>query len=139
MNAKIFRCPVCGNVMLQLVDSGVVPRCCNEDMQVLSARTTDDEEHMREKHVPELDMLNECTIRVRIGSEPHPSTDEHHICFNMLVSEHGVQIHFPRIGQNPTSTFYCGHDRPVAIYSYCNLHNLWAKLHMPPTLQNCPK
>lgn len=136
MTTQIYRCPICGNVILKLVDSGVVPTCCGEQMQLLSARTTDNQMDMRDKHVPEVSLLDPSTIQVKIGSMPHPMTDEHHICFTLLESERGVQVHYPRIGAQAQSRFYCGNDQPKAVYAYCNLHNLWAKHNLPPTVKH---
>lgn len=135
MTTKIYRCPVCGNVIVKLVDSGIVPNCCGKEMQLLSANTNDNQMDLRDKHVPEVSLLDPSTLQVKIGSMAHPMTDEHHICFTMLASERGIQVHYPRVGGHACSAFYCGNDRPEAVYAYCNLHNLWATHHLPPTVK----
>ena len=44
-----YRCSVCGNVAVKLVDSGVPMVCCGRPMNEIKANTTD---ASQEKHVP---------------------------------------------------------------------------------------
>ena len=36
---KFFRCKRCGKVVLEVVETGVVPTCCGEPMELLVANT----------------------------------------------------------------------------------------------------
>ena len=49
MEAKFYKCPICGNVFAVIEDSGVVPVCCGKPMLHLNAMQTDG---AAEKHVP---------------------------------------------------------------------------------------
>ncbi len=33
-NDKYYKCPLCGNVIKMIEDSGVVPYCCGEEMEI---------------------------------------------------------------------------------------------------------
>ena len=41
MEAKFYKCPICGNVFAVIEDSGVVPVCCGKPMLHLNAMQTD--------------------------------------------------------------------------------------------------
>ena len=49
MTTRFFLCKRCGNVIIKIVDSGVVPVCCGEEMVELRPNRTD---VGMEKHVP---------------------------------------------------------------------------------------
>ena len=74
MTTKFYVCPVCGNVIVKLVDSGVTPSCCGQTMKELVPNTTDGKV---EAHVPVFERTSPGTIMVSIGSTPHPMTREH--------------------------------------------------------------
>lgn len=142
MKTLFYLCPYCGNVVIKLVDSGVVPSCCGHSMQLLSAQTSDPiypKEELLEKHVPSVHRTGECTLRAEIGSQPHPMSPDHHIQFICLESEQGVQIRFLTPDKKATASFYCGHDRPSTLYAFCNLHGLWANEDLPTmqSLRSC--
>lgn len=135
MKTKFYVCPVCGNVMVKLVDSGVTPTCCGQPMQILEPKLSEPMLDMSEKHIPKVRLLDDSTIRVEVGSKLHPMSPEHGILFILLETEHGTQIRHLSPSDKPTATFCCERDKPVAAYAYCNIHGLWANQHMPPTIQ----
>lgn len=138
MKTLMYRCPHCGNVIVKLVDSGVVPLCCGHEMQLLIPHTTEEQAETREKHIPCVQLLGECTLRTEVGSTQHPMLPDHHIEFIYMESKRGAQIRFLNTINQPTATFYCGRDKPTAIYAYCNLHGLWGQNKLPETKQkNC--
>ena len=124
MATKFYKCPHCGNVIVKFVDSGVVPVCCGEPMKELNPRAQDG---AVEKHVPEVTKVDDCTIKVQIGSVPHPMTPEHHISFIYAETATGgtlVQLDPAK----PAVAEFCTCKEPViAVYEYCNLHGLWVK------------
>lgn len=121
MEIKFYYCQHCGNVVVKVVDSGPVPSCCGEEMMLLKANVTDG---ATEKHVPCVTKINDCTIKVTVGSEPHPMQPEHFIQFVYLETEHGGQLQYLHPGCPPEVTFCCT-DRIKRVYEYCNLHGLW--------------
>lgn len=130
MKTNFYVCPVCGNVIVKLVDSGVVPHCCGRPMMLLEENESDG---LGEKHLPALHRVDECTIHVEVGEKPHPMSPDHYIQFILLESEQGLQVRFLKPDRRPTATFFCGRDKPTAVYEYCNLHGLWKNTTIPET------
>lgn len=120
MAVKFFKCRHCGNVIVKCVDSGVPVVCCGEKMQELVPGTVD---ASLEKHLPVVTRLDECRIKVEVGSVPHPMTPEHHISFIYVETENGgMRID---LKDEPQAVFCTCSDKLVAVYEYCNLHGLW--------------
>lgn len=120
MATKFYRCRHCGNVIVKLVDSKVPVVCCGEKMAELVPDTVD---ASIEKHVPVVTKVDECTLKVEIGSQPHPMTPEHYISFIYVETEHGGM--YVDLKDKPEAFFCTCKDKPVAVYEYCNLHGLW--------------
>ena len=118
--AKFYKCSHCGNVIGKVVDSGVPVVCCGQKMEELVANTVD---ASQEKHVPVVTRIDDCTIKVEVGSVAHPMLPEHHIAFIYVETGNGGM----RMGlkEKPEATFCVCNDKPVAVYEYCNLHGLW--------------
>ena len=120
MATKFYRCNHCGNVIEKHVDSKVPVVCCGEKMQELVANTVD---ASTEKHVPVVTKVDDCTIKVQVGSVEHPMLPEHHISFIYVETENGgMKIN---LKDKPEDTLCTCSDKPVAVYEYCNLHGLW--------------
>lgn len=122
MATKFFLCTTCGNVVVKVLDSGVTPVCCGKTMVEITPHTTD---QWAEKHLPVVERVDDCTIRVKVGSVPHPMTKEHHIAFIFLETENGGQIQYldPE-GASEACFCTCG-DKVTAVYEYCTVHGLW--------------
>lgn len=119
---KIYRCSHCGNIVEKIVDGGVVPVCCGEDMKLLEANTTD---AAGEKHVPVITVDGQ-NVKVAVGSVEHPMTEEHLIQFVILQTEKGLQRVDLTASDKPEANFVLAEgDKVVAAYEYCNLHGLW--------------
>lgn len=122
MKPKFYLCPTCGNVIVKLVDSNVVPVCCGHTMQLLTPNTTDAKE---ESHVPVWERTSPHTVLVSVGEHPHPMTIEHHISFVCLVTCGSLQIRYLLPESKPELLFHTDTD-PIALYAYCNRHGLWS-------------
>ena len=119
MATKFYKCNHCGNVVVKVVDSKVPVVCCGEKMQELVPNTVD---ASNEKHVPVVTRLDDCRIKVEVGSVAHPMTPEHHISFIYVETENGgIQVN---LKDKPEAVICVCHDKPVAVYEYCNLHGL---------------
>ena len=134
MATKFFLCTTCGNVVVKAVNSGVKVVCCGKEMMELIPGTSDG---AMEKHVPVIERVDERNIKVKIGSQPHPMTEEHHIVFIYLETEHGGQIRYLDPNGPAEAIFCICKDKPVAVYEYCNLHGLWKKDISQDDLDNC--
>lgn len=122
MAVKFFKCNVCGNVAVKMVDSGVTMSCCGQPMVELKPNTTD---AAGEKHVPVVTKIDEKSIKVEVGSVAHPMLEAHHISFIYVETENGGINVDLKVGQKPEAVVYVGNDKPLAVYEYCNLHGLW--------------
>lgn len=128
METIFYRCPVCGNIMLRVSEAGNAPYCCGRPMVRLEAGTSDGK---TEYHVPVIKLCKDGELTVCVGQAPHPMTEQHHIQFIYLATEHGGQIRYLQSGAEAVATFHVA-DKPVdsprgplTIFAYCNLHGLW--------------
>ena len=120
MATKFYKCNHCGNVIEKHVDSKVPVVCCGEKMQELVANTVD---ASTEKHVPVVTKVDDCTIKVQVGSVEHPMLPEHHISFIYVETENGgIRVD---LKDKPEAVIHLGDEKAVAVYEYCNLHGLW--------------
>ena len=120
MSVRFFKCNHCGNVVEKVVDSGVPVVCCGEKMQELTVNTVD---ASVEKHLPVVTRVDDCHIKVEVGSVAHPMTEEHHIAFIFVETENGgIRIDLKDV---PMAKICTCNGRPIAVYEYCNLHGLW--------------
>jgi superoxide reductase len=107
-------------VIIKVVDSKVPVFCCGEEMAELVANT---EEASVEKHLPVVTKLDDCSIKVEVGSVPHPMLAEHHIAFIYVETENGgIRMD---LSEKPEAVFCTCVEKPIAVYEYCNLHGLW--------------
>ena len=120
MAVKFFKCEHCGNVIQKVVDSRVPVVCCGEKMKELTVNTVD---ASVEKHLPVVTRIDDCHIKVEVGSVAHPMSEEHHIAFIYVETENGgIRVD---LKDKPEAVIYLGEERAVAVYEYCNLHGLW--------------
>lgn len=120
MATRFYKCRHCGNVIVKFVDSKVPVVCCGEKMEELVPNTVD---ASGEKHVPVVTRIDDCRIRIDVGSVPHPMLQEHHIAFIYVETENGG-IRVDLTDKPEAQVCMCG-SKPVAVYEYCNLHGLW--------------
>jgi superoxide reductase len=77
----------------------------------------------REKHIPVVTKLDDCRIKVEVGSVAHPMLPEHHIAFIYVETEDGgIRVN---LKDKPEAVICTCSSKPVAVYEYCNLHGLW--------------
>ena len=118
----IYKCKHCGNIIAHLKDSGVRCHCCGEEMQLLTANTTD---AAGEKHVPVI-AVDGKTVTVTVGAVEHPMLDVHFIEWILLETKEGRQRKTLKPGEKPEAVFaLTDDDEVIAAYEYCNLHGLW--------------
>ncbi len=118
---KFYRCKHCGNIVGMIHNSGVPVVCCGEEMEELVANTVD---ASKEKHVPAVSIVGN-TVKVDVGTIPHPMEEKHYIQWIYLQTKNGGQRKCLKPGNEPTAVFALDNDEVVAVYEYCNLHGLW--------------
>lgn len=121
-NQEFYRCSVCGNIVVKLNDSGMVPWCCGRAMEKIELNTEDD---VVEKHEPDWEM-DGCKLKIKIGSLPHPMEDMHYIQWIFVKTDIGFHVRFLSANDDPKVCFtLCKKEKPEYIYAYCNVHGLW--------------
>lgn len=123
---KVYRCNICGNLIIKLKDSGVTPYCCGHEMELVKVQSTDG---TLEKHVP----VVECEMKrvyVKVGEQPHPMEANHFIEWILLETDEGIQVKYLHPEQEPMVKFKIRKCEEVRnVYAYCNIHGLYkAKL-----------
>lgn len=121
---KLYRCNICGNMELSMIDSGVTPVCCGQDMEELQANTVDAD---GEKHVPVIER-NGDKVTVKIGAAPHPMLAEHRIDWIALTDGKHTQIKGLHVDDGPEAVFAINSNAgdKLSAYAFCNLHGLWS-------------
>lgn len=121
---KVFRCKVCGKVILMMHETKVPTMCCGQEMEEEVANVT---EAASEKHLPVCEVEGQ-NIEVKVGDVAHPMTEEHYITWIAIEMEDSIQIHYLQPEQEPKTTFVVAANQTVKkVYAYCNLHHLWMK------------
>ena len=122
MELKFYVCKHCGNIIAFAKNSGVPVICCGEKMEELIPNTV---AAAHEKHVPVI-TREKNRVTVKIGSIPHPMTEEHFIEWICLHTTQGNQRKCLAPGDKPEACFMvCDDDEVIAALEYCNLHGLW--------------
>ena len=120
---KFYRCNKCGNIIVKVKDSGVIPVCCGDPMVEIVPNTTD---AAAEKHVPVIAVSGN-KVTVTVGSAPHPMEADHYIEWIVLSTEQGNQRKVLSPGDAPSREFaIVDGDKVVCAYAYCNKHGLWS-------------
>lgn len=123
MEYVIYRCPICGNIILKDARTKDMPVCCNRPMEKALANT--DDTVSKEKHVPVVN-VNGNTCYVMVGSAPHPMEEKHYISHIMLVTNKSNYVEKLDVNSDPYAVFdLADGEKPTIAYSYCNLHGLW--------------
>lgn len=122
MEMKFYRCKHCGQIIAIVKKTGAPVICCGEPMQEIIPSSTD---ASVEKHVPVVE-VDGTTVKVTVGSAPHPMLPEHYIEWVSLKTKAGNQRKALNPSDEPKVCFsICEGDEVEAVYAYCNLHSLW--------------
>lgn len=119
----VYKCEVCGQIVEALVDGKGQVVCCGRPMVRLEAQTAD---YTTEKHVPVIEPI-EGGIKVKVGSVPHPMTNEHWIVWIEVITEDGeIYRKYLNPGDAPEAVFKIDPSKKIAFArEYCNIHGLW--------------
>ena len=122
MEGRFYICELCGNIVGLIKNGGGELVCCGQAMKHLEPGSVD---AAQEKHVPEA-KVEGCRVGVKVGSVPHPMTEDHLIEWVYLQTDLGGQRKILAAGDEPEVCFHlCGDEKPVSVFAYCNLHGLW--------------
>lgn len=122
---KFYECKKCGNIMVLLEDSGVIPVCCGSTMELVDPLSQDGP---KEKHVPVIEIDDDNAVTVRVGETLHPMLNEHYIKWIVLETDMGKYIHYLDPNSDPWAIFVLQKGECVIrAYEFCSIHSLWVK------------
>ncbi len=117
---QIHKCATCGNIV-EVLNGGIGQLvCCGVSMQLLDEKTAD---AATEKHVPVIEKIDG-GYKVKVGSVPHPMTEEHLIEWIELLADGKAYRQFLDPGAEPEAVFGVAADS-VSAREHCNVHGLW--------------
>ena len=116
---ELYRCEICNNFIEVLVNGDGELVCCGQPMTLLIPKGAADEG--LEKHVP---VIENNGSYIRVGSIPHPMTDEHYIMFIEAISNDEVHLKFLHPNENAEMFTNISNENLIA-REYCNIHGLW--------------
>ncbi|MBU0707327.1 desulfoferrodoxin [Patescibacteria group bacterium] len=119
---QVYKCEVCGNIVEVLHTGAGELVCCGQPMKLSEANTVD---AAKEKHVPVIEKTDN-SIKVTVGSEPHPMEAEHYIeWIEINMKDVGrIAKKYLKPGDSPEVEFHVRGDN-FEVRAYCNLHGLW--------------
>ena len=118
----IYKCEVCGNIVEVLFEGVGELVCCGQPMKLMLENSI---EASYEKHIP-VGAREGSVITVKVGSAPHPMTEEHYIQWIEILVGNKAYREFLKPGLNPQASFNIdAGTETVTLRSYCNLHGLW--------------
>lgn len=117
---EIYKCAKCGNIVEVLHGGAGQLVCCGEPMELLKEKTADAK---TEKHVPVIEKIDG-GYKVKVGSVPHPMTQEHLIEWIELLADGKAYRQFLEPGAEPEAVFEVDAES-VSAREHCNVHGLW--------------
>ena len=124
--SDLYRCPVCGLQIEVVVTAHAdisAPVCCGQEMKLQKMNSTDG---VAEKHLPVAESI-ENGILVKVGSIPHPMTEEHYIEWIEVINGSYVNRCYLKAGDQPQAAFYLPLSPKLIIRESCNIHGVWQK------------
>ena len=117
---EIYKCNACGNIV-EILSAGDGPlECCNQAMEKLTAKTSD---QGKEKHVPVIEQ-GDGTITVKVGSVTHPMEENHYIEWIEIIADGKTCRQFLKPGDQPQAVFNIDSASIIA-REHCSVHGLW--------------
>ncbi|QGY39993.1 desulfoferrodoxin [Pseudodesulfovibrio cashew] len=119
---EVYKCEVCGNMVIAIHEGGGDLVCCGQDMTLLVENTVD---AAKEKHVPVVEKDGD-TLKVKVGSVPHPMEEKHYIEWIECMVGDVCLTKMLKPGDAPEAEFCIrGLSGDIQVREYCNLHGLW--------------
>jgi len=118
---QIYKCDLCDNIIEVMQGGEGALVCCGQKMKLMEENTVD---ATKEKHVPVIE-INSDSIKVKVGSDPHPMEESHYIQWIELLADGKVYRQHLQPGQDPEATFPVI-AKQVTAREYCNIHGQWS-------------
>jgi len=117
---QIYRCNLCGNIVLVLHAGVGELVCCGQPMKLLAEKMKD---IGLEKHVPVMEKAGN-KVKVKVGSVPHPMEQNHYIEWIEVIADDKIYRKFLKPGEKPEAEFEITAEKLEA-REYCTIHGLW--------------
>ncbi len=117
---KVYRCPLCVNMVEVVNDGGGTLSCCGQPMEALVENTTD---AAQEKHVPVIEQVDG-GVKVTVGSVSHPMQEDHWIEWIELTADGKIYRQALQPGDAPQAVFAV-ESAGASARALCNQHGLW--------------
>jgi len=120
---EIYKCRHCGMVVQVLIAGEGDLVCCGDRMNRMEMNESETE--LYEKHIPVFEDKDDRTI-IKVGSVPHPMTEEHHIEFIEVLSEDKswLKIKFLKHDEPAIMEVSKKYNANCAV-EYCNIHGFY--------------
>ena len=121
-STRFYKCEACGNVVGMIEDAGVPLYCCNQKMQHLEPKSSQD---CGCKELPKVE-VNGKRIHVNVGECKHDMDNNVHTGWVYLETNQGGHRKSLCKENRPEICFELSADEaPHRIFAYCNKHGLW--------------
>ena len=117
---EVYKCDICGNIVMVLHEGPGALVCCGEPMKLLEEQSA---EMKLEKHVPVVEK-DDGTVEITVGSTLHPMEEKHYIEWIEAQTEDKTYIKFLKPGDEPKADFKID-EKVVKAREFCNIHGLW--------------
>ncbi len=121
-NGEVYKCTLCGNIVVAVHEGGGDLSCCGEDMELKKENSVD---AALEKHVPVIEKSGD-NVTVKVGDVAHPMEEKHYIEWIELMEGNNFYYKTLKPGDAPEADFCLPKiSGEVKARAYCNLHGLW--------------
>ncbi len=118
--SQIYKCNVCGNIVVVLHTGVGELVCCGQPMELLKEKT---EDVGQEKHLPVIEKT-ESGVKVKVGSVAHPMEETHYIEWTEKIADGKACRTFLKPTDKPEAEFETKAAK-IRARAYCNIHGLW--------------
>ena len=119
---EVYKCNLCGNVVIVTAVGGGELVCCGEAMELLEPRQL---EEGGVKHIPIIKKEDD-KIVVEVGEVSHPMDDDHYIAFIELIVNDKIYVASLKPGDEPKAVFdVCADVEDCKANEYCTKHGFW--------------
>lgn len=124
---ELYKCNICGNLVEIMQNGEGELYCCGKPMENIKTNLSESEE-LNDKHVPVIEKIID-GYTIRIGSNIHPMTNEHHINFIQAISKDNkyIKTKFLDKNENPELNIKCDCKNSLWARALCNIHGLFKK------------
>lgn len=122
---EIYECEDCKD-LLEVLRSGSLEelKCCDCEKGGFKKLEEKTEDEGYEKHVPVVER-DEDEITVKVGSNPHPMEEGHHIEWIEVIDGDRTYKQFLKAGDKPEAEFEVESEN-IKVREHCNIHGLWS-------------